>query len=356
MAILFPKVDTNISADIPQETINQTLLKSFGPALQALLQGVNQRSNTGLEGKQQQDAATLADLLKGKAQDASVAKTQSLLTANPSAAVSVSSDGASIHPIDENKAGDKDKKGEESAIKNATSLYNRGLPKIQQTMLAAQEGLKTVNDPNQIGSLGTGRTLALKMFGMNRYNENEAKAVVPSTLQGHLSSLMNATGDDSTPLNEAQKRSLNTIFLNGIQGAKDQHDLLKQNALGSYSSSLYSKPERSQALQQSLGSAVDSSLKDSLANTAKYPTTQTSPAERPAPTGIVDKLRGLLTGSSPAVNNSAVSPQPQAPSAPQAAPKRTVSSSEVTEYATKHAIPVESAAQFLKSQGYTIGQ
>lgn len=315
MPITNPYVSTNI--ETPQvNNPDRTNLESFLGGLRGGQAGASQ----AMEAQNAVKLEQLRALLQGQSQDATINKARDLQSNLESSkpghkySAAVGANSATISESDQDLSGKMAmdaKKGEEKAIQGANSAYNKGASKIVQTAQASKEGLDLVNDPKQTGSLGQARTLALKMFGMNRYNENEAKAVVPPALQGTFSGIMNFAGDDATPLNEAQKRSLNSLFQGGLQNAKDQHDLLRKNAMGVYNSSLYSNPNRSQALEQNIGAPVDKDLSDSMKKYASLPNTQTAPAERPQPTGLVDRLRNMISPPS-AVAASPASPAPAA--------------------------------------------
>lgn len=209
-----------------------------------------------------------------------------------------------------------DRKGEEAAYQKAQHVYMSGLPKLQQTAQAASEGLDFTNDPKNIGSLGQARTLMLKSMGMNRYNENEAKAVLPPTLYGAVANVFNAAGGDAAPLTENQRQNINQFFKTQLDGVKSQHDMLKQNALQNYSGSTYSNPQRAQMLGQTMGAPMESALSKSTSRYQAVPQTQ-GPNLTPTPNpGMVDKLKDFLGyGKKPAV----AAPVPQAAPAQSAA-------------------------------------
>lgn len=198
-------------------------------------------------------------------------------------------------------------KGEENARQKAIANYNKSLPKLQATFQAANEGIQFVNDPRNPGSLGQARTLALKAMGMNRYNENEAAAVVPPALQGTISQLFNQAGGDLNPLNPAQRAALNQFFKQQLHTTKKQHDLLKQASLETYDSSRYAGAVGHQQLSNRLGGGFNQALEDADKQNAQLPATSgPNMAAAPNP-GPLDKLKAFLGlgGQTPAA--------PQAP-------------------------------------------
>ncbi len=209
---------------------------------------------------------------------------------------SASVEGTSVGADPYAKLMGKQMQGGAHAIEAAQKTYNSGLQKIMPAAQAASEGMQLMSDPKNTGSLGQARTLMLKAMGMNRYNEQEAKAVLPPSLQGTVSQIFNSAGGDETPLNDSQKRSVATFFKGQLDQAKQAHETLKANSLNMYQQSPYFDAARGSQLQGSLGAPVDSVLKSALDKYSGMPDTRTDPSQRPAPTGMVDKLRQFLTG------------------------------------------------------------
>lgn len=187
-------------------------------------------------------------------------------------------------------------KGEASAIAQAQKTYNAGLPKIQQVGSAAAEGLEASNDPSNMGSLGQARTLMLKAMGMNRYNEQEAKAVLPQSLQGLASNIFNMAGGDETPLNEAQRKNINQFFRGQLQSAQQQHESLKQNSLNVAMSSPFATPNTAVHLQ-GLGSAADNMFKQAQEKYSGVPATQGANLTAQPNPSVLDRLKGLFSPS-----------------------------------------------------------
>jgi hypothetical protein len=212
---------------------------------------------------------------------------------------------------DPNKAIATNNRISDQAIKDTTNNYNKGLPKIQDQFNAASEGLQFVNDPRNVGSLGQARTLALKSMGMNRYNEQEAKAVVPPALQGTISQLFNSAGGDETPLNESQKRALNTFFMSTADQAHQKHELLKNNTIGGYQQRNGYDPNKAEGLKNAVMHNFDQQYEDKMKGFANLPTTTSPEADRPAPTGAIDKLAAFFSGGNKKATqpSSTLSPQ-----------------------------------------------
>jgi hypothetical protein len=244
MPIITPKIDTDIKAPMPSYSPNEAALK-------ALLTGVQEGAANS---RATQKDAYLEALFKRKEED-------------------------------------KSKVGEEHAIGKAHQVYKEGLVPIQKMLSASAEGLQAISDPKQVGSLGQARTLALKAFGMNRYNQDEAKAVIPAHLQSMVAELFNKGGGDESPLDDSTRRSTASLFRNNIQAAKEQHDILKKNALANYGASLYSNPDRATALGQTIGAPTDEYISQTLKKFQDLPDTHTPAIQRPAPTSTVDKVR-----------------------------------------------------------------
>jgi hypothetical protein len=240
--------------------------------------------------------------------------------------VTVSKEGAGVSdatPYDPAEA--LRSRGNNSAIAKANDYYMKGAAKIQDKAAAAQMGLDSVNDPKQIGSLGQARTLLLKTFNMNRYNQEEANAVLPPAIRGKFAQLFNSSGDDMNPLNESQRASLNSIFTGTLQHAKEQHEMLKQNALNTYKTSGYYDEGLGKQLEETMGKPLSQKLDESIKKYAPVPTTQTpEPSAAPLPSVMDHVKSGLNALFQPPTPQApqAAAPQgvaPQAPIAPQGA-------------------------------------
>lgn len=165
-------------------------------------------------------------------------------------------------------------KGEEAARQKAIQNYNKSLPKLQQQFQAANEGLSFVNDPKNIGSVGQAKTLMLKAMGMNRFNEDEARAVLPSTLHQAVSTFFNSGGGDNNPMDANQQAMVNQFFRSQIHNVKQQHDLLRQSSLDTYDSSRYAAPTGHQTLQNKLGGGFSQALDSADKQYSQVPATQ----------------------------------------------------------------------------------
>lgn len=287
--------------------------------LQALLSGA-QGSNPYAEGSEQRKTEQLRALLAPKTEAAKkkAANEADIEAMQDPRLQDQLHNGGSVKVGDVTVGADpyahmigKQQSGDAAARMQAQKIYNSGLPKIQAVAQAAREGLDSVNDPQNIGSLGQARTLMLKSMGMNRYNEQEAKAVLPPTLFSYASSLFNQGGDDSSPLNAAQRSNINQFFKGQLDNANTQHSMLKQNAMGVYTSSPYMTQQGMQAMS-GLGAPMEASFQQAQTKYKDVPVTQGPDlTSKPTPS-LFDKLRGFLSGAGSAPAQSA----PQATQAP----------------------------------------
>lgn len=139
-------------------------------------------------------------------------------------------------------------RGEAAAIKQAQDLYSKAVPDLRKKMTAINEGLDAVNNPNDPGALGKARTAILSSMGMNRYNENEAKAILPPNMYSTASGLFNMGGDDSNPLSDVQKKATNSFFTGQLDNIRQQHSASKQSAINAAMSSPFATQMTSQRL------------------------------------------------------------------------------------------------------------
>lgn len=202
------------------------------------------------------------------------------------------------------------KRGEAHAIDQALNTYKSGKSKLDKPMQAAIEGLNSVNDPENTGSLGQARTLMLSSMGMNRYNENEAKAVLPPAIHGMVASLMNSVGGDESPLNETQKKVVNQFFKSRLESVKRQHDSLKQDSLNAASSSPFSTPSTSSRLS-GLGKSMDDALEEAQQKYSNLQTTKGPDLSGATPPSIVSKLASMLNPKAAVAPTTAVPPTPK---------------------------------------------
>jgi hypothetical protein len=203
---------------------------------------------------------------------------------------SISANGVTVGKgYDTNRMLQKQQGMSDKAIKDATDAYTKALPKIQDQFNAASEGMQLANDPKNIGSLGQARTLMLKSMGMNRYNSDEASAVLPPALKGMAANMFNAAGGDEAPLNDSQRATINTFFKGMAQTAHDKHESLKQNTLGSYQLRNGYDANKAEGLKSGVMGNFDKSYGDKMKQFDSLPTTAPAPGA-PAPSGPMDKL------------------------------------------------------------------
>lgn len=201
------------------------------------------------------------------------------------------------------------------ALSHAYDTYMKAFPEVQKRAQSASEGLEAVNDPNQVGSIGQAKTLLIKNLGMNRYNQQEGNALVPGNLSQIFHQMYNTVGGDENPLTDTQRQAMNTVFHNSLQIAKKQHDMAKNNALGSYMQSGYADPMQAQQFKSQVGQDFDKQLNDTVDRFKEVPKTvgyqppgSGSQSVKPPPS-MVDRLKSMFSPS-----------QPPQPSQPQQAP------------------------------------
>lgn len=210
------------------------------------------------------------------------------------------------------------------ALSHAYDTYMKAFPEVQKRAQAASEGLEAVNDPNQVGSVGQAKTLMIKNLGMNRYNQQEGNALVPGNVSQVVHSIFNFTGDGSNPLSDIQRQALNTVFQGSLAISKKQHEMAKQNALGSYMNSGFADPAQAQQFKTTVGQDFDKQLDDM---TQKYKAVPVNPGYQPAapgssaapqPPSMFQKLKSMFSppqqGQQPQTSGSAPPGQSQVPS------------------------------------------
>lgn len=199
-------------------------------------------------------------------------------------------------------------KGQASAVQNSTSQYNRQAPRLMDAYQKLQEGMKAVNDPNQTSSVGAAKTMLIAGVGqMNRYNQQEGAELVPNTFLQAAQSFANKLGDDKNPLSDAQRRSINSLFADGMKQLQSKHESIRQNALQAYQVNPYYEQGRGQQLQQSLGAPFSAQLNQGIQDAGKYPQTPVSaPDQQQPPPGIISQitsgLGNLLKPAAPGVS------------------------------------------------------
>lgn len=199
------------------------------------------------------------------------------------------------------------------------------LTKLRSSVDSAGEGLQAINDPKQGGSLGIARSNMLRTMGMNRYNENEAKATLPPNLLQQAQQIFaGATNgwdgkevrdvSDSNPMTPEQKAATENFFKSHIAHALKTHDQLKNQAQGSLQASGVADP----VIQANLNDAMDKAgFKDyatslltpkpgSIPSNYNSPPAGSGTQSAPQQQGMIDKLKSMF----------GVKPQPQSPQSP----------------------------------------
>ena len=257
-----------------QEASLQNANSGQQAALQAYLQGQGQQQKAAL------DLATAKKAIDMAPEGASVKAGE----------VSVGQDPYSRMMIMQQNMGIK-------AVKGATDYYNKNVGKLQQQAQAAEQGLASVNDPSNMGSLGQARTLMLKSMGMSRYNDNEAKAVLPPTIYSTISGFLNQAGGENNPLNAQQAQVVNTFFKHTLNAVQQQHEMLKNSALTEYQMQPGADPQRAQALQGQMGKPFDAYLSQlGQKYQGGQPAQAPSPAQQPAPPPAAGLAQGQQAG------------------------------------------------------------
>lgn len=190
-------------------------------------------------------------------------------------------------------------KNEEGAYQKAYSTYNKGIGKLPSAIGKIAEGMSAVNDPNQVGSAGAAKSMLISgVAQMNRYNQDEGRDLVPSTWLQKATQYANQLGDDKNPLTPTQKASINSLLAEGLQGLQQQHEAIKQNALGQYTGSRYSDPNRAKMLQDSLGKPIDNQISSTMEKNKPIPVNpsiQSGGTPTPQPS-MLDKLKSYFGG------------------------------------------------------------
>lgn len=221
------------------------------------------------------------------------------------------------------KQAQQNSRGDAQAAAQAHRIYNQGASKLQDVAMNALEGLKSIDDPNNMAAVGQARALLLKSTGLNRFNEQEAKALLGDSLYGKSMQLLNSLGRDENPLTEAQRRSVKSILADSLRNTKTRHDMLKENAINAYTSSPFASSDRAELLKRSLGGGFSKQLEDATKEapevaSSRDPNQAPKPGAYPASPTIGDKLKSFLGLGGQQQPQSA--PMPQQPSAQMQAP------------------------------------
>lgn len=245
------------------------------------------------------------------------------------------------------------------ALSHAYDIYAKGVPDIMKSSSAAEEGLNALNDPTQSGSLGIVRSQMLRSMGMNRYNDNEAKATMPPNLYQYAKTLFNGVSswdgdtskapDDVNPMSAQQKQAANSFFRGALQVSLQKHQVFKSMALDSYRNSGYFDPDRAKQFQATVGQDLDQHLQSIMAPKPGTPPSNynSPPPQGPAPQkGLLDKAIGgiqSIFGGKPQ----------QQPQAQQQAPANPLSAkaAKYRQYLNTGGAPIPDAEQELKAGG-----
>jgi len=188
--------------------------------------------------------------------------------------------------------------GGASAIQSAVKAYQSGVPKIQDALGSAFEGLQAVNDPNNRMARGQAKTLMLKSLGMNRFNEQEAKSLLPNSIYGSIANIGNAADNDATPLTQNEQSALNSAFMTAANTAHDKHQQLVQNVTNGYAMNPFADPSRESQLAN-IGAPIENSFQQKMSVFKKAPTnpTFTGGGTPTQPQSLVDKLTSFFRPS-----------------------------------------------------------
>lgn len=249
--------------------------------------------------------AKLQALLKGQVADQDIERVKKLKDSGllqPGGSAKVGDVSVGADPYSKNIMNQQH--GQAQAIKGVFDTYNHGLGKIQDSAQASMEGMDLINDPKNTGSLGQARTLMLKSMGMNRYNSDEAKAVLPPTLHGMVNDIFTKAGGDTNPLNDVQRSAVNQFFKTRLDQSSKQHESLKQGALAQHQMSPFYDPAKHEALSKSLGAPFDTALNEAKSKYQNAPATggaNLGPESNPS---VVDKLKNYLKSGSDSTGDS----------------------------------------------------
>ena len=216
--------------------------------------------------------------------------------------------------------------GDNAARMAAGKAYMSGAGKLQESTQALSEGLDAVNDPSNKMSRGQALGTLTRGLGLSRFpNKEEAAQLLPQSLQGMASEFENWAGDTKNPMNPADVAAYNSFAKSLLVSNKQQHDVVKKNAVGLYQRSPFATPQGMQEMSQ-MGAPMDqefNGLQQKYAPAAQTrQVTDTAGAGQPnqpiqnQPTGIAgffSKLRGGGASQGPTPQ---AAPQPQAGAPP----------------------------------------
>lgn len=146
------------------------------------------------------------------------------------------------------------------AYTGAINFYNQKLPDEEKKLTAAERLYGAISDPANPITAGTARSLLLNIHGMNRFNEEEANAMVGPTMANQLKKAMTFLGsNEGATLNDAQRAGIVEILNDSVGSVKSQHDMYKKQAQETYRMHPYATPEGMNTLQ-SIGGPMDKRL------------------------------------------------------------------------------------------------
>lgn len=185
-------------------------------------------------------------------------------------------------------------RGEGQAISQAQHQYNQGIPKIQSSLSAASEGLDAINDPNNKMSKGQLMGAATRALGLSRFpNKEEAKMLLPPTLQAQAAQFANWLGDDNNPLNESDRKAGGSFLKSIIDSQEQQHSTLKQNAINTAMSSPYSSGSTTIHLS-TMGKPMEDMFSKVKSRYSKIPETAGPNLTATPNPGIMGKLQSFF--------------------------------------------------------------
>lgn len=273
-----------------------------------------------LHGAQGASQAELNSGLEQTKNKADISNAQAMAKANPGSAVST--DRTSINPMPSIKQAQQANQVETQALNKAYGLYNSGAKGLSGKLDTLEEATNVLSKPNQM-TLGTMRSLVLRASGLNRFNDEEAKNLVPPTAQGAFSRIGSWAGGDSQSVTPSQIKDASEFFNGVANSVKTNHEALKQQALQQYSSMPGANPNRLQDVAQ-VGKPVDDRLANvtkSLSSFQESPQTMGAASTENTQGGILGALKAaggglhsFFLGNQPAPSTpTGASPAPQNP-------------------------------------------
>lgn len=147
-------------------------------------------------------------------------------------------------------------------LNGAVSIYNHAMPKMADQMATAQKLMETLNDPNNPATVGTVKSLMIRLHGMNRYNQEEASDMLQHTLQQQGANLGNFFGSaDNAKIDPTQVEGIRQVVQHAVGAMKNEHDLIRNQAFNSYQMSNTAN-SGTMAKLQNLGQPMDERLDD----------------------------------------------------------------------------------------------